>query len=152
MIWDCGFFCSNNNMTYLPWNIPLFQKMIFHFLKREPLLSINHKMQSWEERGILHSKYYLQTRWEAGMWVFVLVWQSVSLRNSKTLDTLLLEKETHWRSCTCFSRLWAIQVQKLCGAFLRRQPHQTPLFYPDLILTFILTLPASLQSPIRGPL
>lgn len=38
-------------MTYLPWNIPLFQKMIFHFLKREPLLSINHKMQSWEERG-----------------------------------------------------------------------------------------------------
>lgn len=109
MIWGCGLFCSNNNKTYLPWNIPVFQKMIFYFQRR---VSASYKSCNAEL-----GRYYLQARLEAGMGVFVLVWQSVLLRNCKTVDTLLLEEETHWQSCRCFSRLWAIQVQKLCGAF-----------------------------------
>lgn len=93
-----------------------FRKMVFYFQRR---VSASYKSCNAElgRNGILHSKYYLQARVEAAVVVFVLAWQSVLLRNCKTVDTLLLEEETAWQSCRSFSRLWAIQVQKLCGAF-----------------------------------
>lgn len=149
MIWGRGLFCSNNNMTYLPWNIPVFQKMIFYFQRR---VSASYKSCNAElgRKGILRSKHYLPARVEAAVGVFVLAWQFY-WGTAKLWTPCSLRKRQPGSLADLFPACEPSRFKNRVVHFKAAAPWGPYRFLPSWFLTFNLTLPAFLQkAPSAG--